>query len=65
MVACETLQTTKISSCTRARRIVFCTPCLPTALLQLKMKFFGIQNSIASSFSKERRKGTFRDKRRA
>lgn len=34
---------------------------LPTALLQPKMKFFGIENSTAKSFSKQRRKGAFRD----
>lgn len=50
-------QTRKISSYVRARRIVFCITCLPTAVWQPKMKFSGIQNSIARLFSKERRRG--------
>lgn len=35
---------------------------LPTALLQPKTKFFGLQNSTARPFSKQRRKGASRDK---
>lgn len=46
MAACETLQPRKISYM-RARRIVLCAPCLPAALLQGKMNFFEIQNSVA------------------